>query len=82
MTEIAQFEPFASSLETAFWQRLIQLKIDVLKLDDKAVPIHGSYARGKSFKDRETDQWIRLGSLLQFDANAYDVESAAGQSFG
>lgn len=69
---VAQFEPFTTSLETAFWQRLIELKIDVLKLDDKTIPIHGHYGRGKSIKDRETGQIISLGCVMNLDNEAYD----------
>ena len=72
---VAQFEPFATSLETAFWQKLIELKIDVLKLDDKALPIRGHYGRGKSIKDRETGRTISLGCVMNLDGEAYEASS-------
>ena len=46
MSEMAtplQFVPFSSAVETGFWHRLSQLKLDVLHLNEEPVEISGSY---------------------------------------
>ena len=43
-----QFAPFSSALDTGFWHKLSQLKLDVYGLDDEAKYIHGFYFNGNS----------------------------------
>ena len=41
--EALQFLPFSSAVETGFWHKLSQLKLDVLHLNEEPVEITGSY---------------------------------------
>lgn len=61
---IVQFTPLSSLVQPAFWHALTDLKIDVLRLSDDAVPVFGSYSIGRSVKDRETGVEIALGCNL------------------
>ena len=38
------FQPLSSSAQASFWQELAKLKVDVLGLDQKPLPITGTYA--------------------------------------
>lgn len=55
---ILQFAPFSSVVSPAFWHKLTELKIDVLKLSDASIPVTGTYTIGKSIKDRETGEEV------------------------
>ena len=69
---IAQFAPLSSLVQPALWHKLSDLKIDVLKLSDAAVPIHGSYTAGRSVKDRESGQEISLPCNLTVGADSFE----------
>jgi len=58
---ILQFAPFASTVSPAFWHKLTDLKIDVLRLSDAAIPITGAYSAGRTILDRETGREVVLG---------------------
>ncbi|OCH86788.1 E1-like protein-activating [Obba rivulosa] len=68
---IVQFAPLSSLVEPAFWHALTDLKIDVLRLDDAAVPLTASYAAGRSVTDRETGRAISLGCNLSLGGEAF-----------
>ena len=42
-SEILKFAPFNSSVDVGFWFELAKHKLDVLKLDERALPITGFY---------------------------------------
>jgi ubiquitin-like modifier-activating enzyme ATG7 len=69
---IVQFTPFSSLVQPALWHKLSDLKIDVLKLSDAAVPIQGSYTAGRSVKDRESGQEISLPCNLTVGSDSFD----------
>ncbi|KAJ3514137.1 hypothetical protein NLJ89_g2546 [Agrocybe chaxingu] len=56
---IVQFAPFASLVQPSLWHKLTELKIDVLKLSDAAVPITGSYSIGGVLKTERRDKRSR-----------------------
>ncbi|TEB20552.1 E1-like protein-activating [Coprinellus micaceus] len=56
-----QFAPFSTLVSPAFWHKLTDLKIDVLKLSDDALPLTGSYTAGRGITDRETGAEVRVG---------------------
>lgn len=70
-----QFAPFSSVVSPAFWHKLTDLKIDVLKLSDEAVPITGTYTAGKSIFDRETGQEVLLGTGFSVGGESFDASS-------
>jgi ubiquitin-like modifier-activating enzyme ATG7 len=72
---IVQFAPFASLVQPSFWHELTNLKIDVLRLSDEAVPISATYSTGRSVKDRETGQEIPLGCNLTVGSESFDKDS-------
>ena len=41
-----QFAPFSSALDTGFWHRLSDMKLNEFKLDDKVKDIAGFYYNG------------------------------------
>lgn len=41
MTEMLKFLPFGSSVGVAFWHALVDLKLDVYKLNEDPIAIHG-----------------------------------------
>ncbi|XP_043220983.1 ubiquitin-like modifier-activating enzyme ATG7 [Amphibalanus amphitrite] len=43
MEEPLQFLPFSSAVETGFWHKLSQLKLDVLHLNEEPININGNY---------------------------------------
>ena len=68
---IVQFAPFQSLVEPAFWHALTDLKIDVLRLSDDAVPLTATYTTGRSITDRETGKDIALASTLSVGGDAF-----------
>nr|QVX20062.1 ATG7 [Eriocheir sinensis] len=40
---LLQFAPFSSAVDAGFWHHFTQLKLDVLQLNDQAVPMAGSF---------------------------------------
>ena len=68
---IIQFAPFSSLVEPAFWHALTNLKIDVLRLEDHAIPLTASYSPGRSIVDRETGKEIALGCNLSVGGDAF-----------
>ncbi|KDR82941.1 hypothetical protein GALMADRAFT_238629 [Galerina marginata CBS 339.88] len=71
---ILQFAPFSSLVQPSLWHKLTDLKIDVLKLSDAAVPISGSYSIGRSVKDRETGQEISLPCNLTVGTESFEQD--------
>ncbi|KAF9565773.1 E1-like protein-activating [Agrocybe pediades] len=69
---IVQFTPFSSLVQPSLWHKLTDLKIDVLKLSDAAVPISGSYSTGRTIKDRETGQEIALPCNLTVGSESFE----------
>ncbi|KAH9480647.1 Ubiquitin-like modifier-activating enzyme ATG7 [Psilocybe cubensis] len=70
---ILQFAPFSSLVQPSLWHKLSDLKIDVLKLSDVAVPITGSYSIGRTVIDRETGQEITLPCNLTVGTESFDT---------
>jgi ubiquitin-like modifier-activating enzyme ATG7 len=68
---IVQFQPFSSLVQPSFWHSLTDLKIDVLRLSDDFLPVSGSYAPGRTIRDRETGQEIDLGCHLSLSGDAF-----------
>lgn len=68
---VVQFAPFSSLAEPAFWHALTELKVNVLRLDDNAIPITASYVSGRSTTDRETGAEIALGCNLMVGGDAF-----------
>lgn len=71
---IVQFVPFSSLVQPALWHKLTDLKIDVLKLSDAALPILASYSIGRSVHDRETGQEIALPCSLTVGSESFEKE--------
>ncbi|KAL5274081.1 ATG7 family protein [Megaselia abdita] len=61
--EILQFLPFKSFVNSSFWHKLAELKIDVLKLSDTPETVHGFYS---SFQAKS--------HLLEVDYSAFNSE--------
>lgn len=40
---VLQFTPFKSVIDPTFWFKLGELKLDVIRLDDAEIQIHGHY---------------------------------------
>ncbi|EPT02229.1 hypothetical protein FOMPIDRAFT_1022889 [Fomitopsis schrenkii] len=72
---IVQFTPFSSLVQPAFWHALTDLKIDVLRLSDDAVPVHASYSAGRSVKDRESGAEIALGCNLTVGGESFSKDN-------
>jgi ubiquitin-like modifier-activating enzyme ATG7 len=72
---IVQFTPFSSLVQPAFWHALTDLKIDVLRLSDDALPVTASYTVGRSVTDRETGNEIALGCNMIIGADAFEKSS-------
>ena len=68
---IVQFATFSSRVEPAFWHELTNLKIDVLRLSDEALPITASYTAGRTVIDRESGQQVPLACNLAVGADAF-----------
>jgi len=72
---IVQFAPFSSLIQPSFWHELSNIKIDVLRLSDEALPLSATYSTGRSVKDRETGQDIPLGCNFSVGSESFDKES-------
>ena len=68
---IVQFAPFQSLVQPAFWHALTDLKIDVLRLSDRPLPLTATYTTGRAVKDRETGNDIALGCNLTVGGDAF-----------
>lgn len=71
---IVQFVPFSSLVQPTLWHKLTDLKIDVLKLSDAALPITASYSIGRSVHDRETGQEIALPCNLSVGSESFEQD--------
>ncbi|KAG5636737.1 hypothetical protein H0H81_006995 [Sphagnurus paluster] len=71
---IVQFAPFSSLIQPSFWHELTNLKIDVLRLSDEALPVSGSYTVGRSITDRESGNEIALGCHLSVGSESFDKD--------
>jgi ubiquitin-like modifier-activating enzyme ATG7 len=69
---IVQFAPFSSLVQPSFWHELTNVKVDVLRLSDEALPVWGSYTAGRTVVDRETGREIALGCNFSIGADAFD----------
>lgn len=69
---LVQFSPFSSLVHPAFWHKLTDLKVDVLRLSDDPVPVTGAYRTGRSITDRETGQDIALACSLSVSEESFD----------
>ncbi|CDO68423.1 hypothetical protein BN946_scf184707.g4 [Trametes cinnabarina] len=74
---IVQFAPFQSLVQPDFWHALTNLKIDVLRLSDHALPVSASYTAGRAVKDRETGTEIALGCNLTLGGDAFSESPQA-----
>ncbi|TFY52425.1 hypothetical protein EVJ58_g10027 [Rhodofomes roseus] len=74
---IVQFTPFSSLVQPAFWHALTDFKIDVLRLSDDSLTIHGSYSTGRSVKDRESGAEIALGCNLSVGGESFSKTDKA-----
>ncbi|KAF8636201.1 hypothetical protein AX17_003689 [Amanita inopinata Kibby_2008] len=74
---IVQFTPFASLVHPSFWHKLTDLKVDVLRLNDDALPLHASYTTGRSIKDRETGQEVALTCNLTVEGESFESQYRA-----
>ncbi|GLB36667.1 putative E1-like protein-activating [Lyophyllum shimeji] len=74
---LVQFAPFSSLIHPSFWHELTNLKIDVLRLSDEALPISGSYSVGRSVTDRESGSEIALACNLTVGSESFDKEIKA-----
>lgn len=72
-----QFTPFSSTVSPAFWHALVKLKLDVLKLDQDAIPVVASYAGGRTIKDRETGADVAIPSTVTLGDDAFQASSGA-----
>ncbi|KAI8989203.1 E1-like protein-activating [Trametes punicea] len=77
---IVQFAPFQALVQPDFWHALTNLKIDVLRLSDDALPIAASYTAGRAVKDRETGAEIVLGCNLVLGGDAFSDSPRAPQN--
>ena len=71
---IVQFAPFSSLIHPSFWNELTNLKIDVLKLSDEAIPVSGSYTPGRSITDRESGKEVALACNLTVDSGSFSKD--------
>ncbi|TRM69789.1 hypothetical protein BD626DRAFT_18463 [Schizophyllum amplum] len=69
---IIQFTPLSSQIHPTFWNKLTQLKIDVLRLSDATVPITATYSEGRVIKDREGGAQVGLAGGVALDESSFD----------
>lgn len=70
---MAQFSPFSTSIAPNFWHSLTKIKLQILKLSDESIPIHGSFTKGRTTVDRQTGQKIGFGDIFELDGNAFEA---------
>ena len=63
-----QYAPFTSALDTGFWHKLSQLKLDVYGLDDEPKYIHGFYFNGKYNKHAT---FLYIMTIYEMQSNPY-----------
>ncbi|VDC02149.1 unnamed protein product [Peniophora sp. CBMAI 1063] len=71
---VVQFAPFSSIVQPAFWHELTRLKLDVLRLSDARVSLHGSYSVGRTVRDRNTGADVELGCNFALGGDAFDEQ--------
>jgi hypothetical protein len=69
--------PFSLTVSPAFWHKLTDLKIDVLKLSDESLPITVTYTVGKSITDRETGKEVVPPTNFSAGGESFDVALAS-----
>ena len=55
-----QFCPFNSALDTGFWYKLSEKKLNEYGLDDKSKPLEGYYCNGEFSLECDIDQMIKF----------------------
>ncbi|KAK2464586.1 hypothetical protein APHAL10511_003375 [Amanita phalloides] len=68
---LVQFAPLSSLVHPGLWHALADLKLDVLRLSDAAVPLCAAYSPGRSVLDRETGRDIALAASLVLADDAF-----------
>ncbi len=68
---LVQFSPLPSLAHPAFWHKLTELKLDVLKLSDASVPVAASYGVGRLIKDREAGASIAVNASLTVEEDSF-----------
>ncbi|KAF8882014.1 hypothetical protein BD779DRAFT_1544428 [Infundibulicybe gibba] len=76
---IVQFAPFSSLVHPSFWHKLTELKIDVHRLSDEALPIRGAFSAGRSITDRETGNEIALDCHLSVASEGFGDDFKPGR---
>lgn len=71
---ILQFTPLSSLIQPSLWHTLTNLKLDVLKLSDEALPLTGSYSTGRTVRDRESGVDVALGCSLTVGGEGLQAE--------
>ncbi|KAG2012312.1 autophagy protein 7, variant 2 [Coprinopsis cinerea AmutBmut pab1-1] len=79
---IIQFAPFSSVVSPAFWHKLTELKIDVLRLSDAPLTISGTYTAGRSIVDRETGQEVVLPCSFGVEGESFEGSGVTGVGVG
>ena len=79
---ILQFSPFSSIVSPEFWHKVTDLKIDVLKLSDDAVPITGTYGIGRTVVDRETGKEVVMHTNFTVGGDSFGKEGEVQQAHG
>ncbi|KAJ1923889.1 Autophagy protein 7 [Tieghemiomyces parasiticus] len=92
-----QFEPYLTNVDVSFWQRLTELKLDVYKLSDAAVSVHGAYQAGRQFSTTtqttapassetsppgERSSLRALPSTIRLSADAFDSPTTSAPLSG
>jgi hypothetical protein len=77
---IAQFTPNQSQTHPSFWNRLTELKLDILKLSDEDIPIHARYSVGKVIKDKDTHDNVGMNGSWEVDESSFEQSTAPARN--
>ncbi|GAA5798153.1 hypothetical protein HPULCUR_003553 [Helicostylum pulchrum] len=73
-TSILKFSQFNSAVDASFWQALVIKKLDVLKLSNEQLPVHGYFTMGQSALDT-LNQPIALPTRFSIPAEGLEMDS-------
>ncbi len=85
----AKFVPFQSTVESSFWMKLGELKLDRLRLNEEAVPLTASYSivtaiRSRAATDSTQQNYSIANGRMRLDQDSFieGISASSGKSAG
>ncbi|KAJ7582478.1 E1-like protein-activating [Mycena floridula] len=75
---LLQFTPLSSLVHPAFWHKLTEMKLDVLKLSDREVQLSAYYHPGRYIHDKTENKDVGLDGTFNVGEESFDLAASTG----